>query len=451
MQTFASLTLAALGALALSAAQAAAPETRSAPDGPHFDSSEELPASVGYDDAYALYEVKLGGLPITEAEQLTRWQDELKAGRARAGVLAGSYLAYRALIPADCVVARETLQRADQLGSDQAPWALARLAENVSCGPVERAQWEPWLKKAVTLDYLSAAQRLIMLYGGEGANADPMQRYLYARVAGGYWQALSNNKTQPPSNDYSPAALVELEKPLSAADRARAQAAAEKLLATMLKRHERFANVTPVEFDRGGASGKVSNAWVGYTVDYRHECQWNLAGNCKGAQRLAFLDLTNKSANFLACKVALTTKDFVSAAPVIVDREVLVGPGATRRLILSDTTVQPDKKAMVVNCASIADLAANNTAAKCRAKLKSALNANDFYPPSAQARGIEGNAVVRYWIPADSNSPADLEIQNSSGDPGLDDAAVAMVRSGEFTKDCDYALGSIKIAFKLNN
>ena len=59
--------------------------------------------------------------------------------------------------------------------------------------------------------------------------------------------------------------------------------------------------------------------------------------------------------------------------------------------------------------------------------------------------------MVRYWVPPGSNVPVDAEIVSSSGYPALDDAAIDTIRSGKFTKDCDYGLSSIRIAFKLQD
>ena len=39
----------------------------------------------------------------------------------------------------------------------------------------------------------------------------------------------------------------------------------------------------------------------------------------------------------------------------------------------------------------------------------------------------------------------------SSGYPALDAAAIDTIRSGHFKSDCDYGLGSIRIAFKLQD
>ena len=50
---------------------------------------------------------------MSPADQVTRWLDELKAGRARAGALVGSHLTYLALTASDCAAARDALTRAD--------------------------------------------------------------------------------------------------------------------------------------------------------------------------------------------------------------------------------------------------------------------------------------------------------------------------------------------------
>ena len=450
-----SLLLAAALVATTAAAQSTSPPASApaaASAGPKFATSDQLPDSLGYDDAFALYEIRLGGVPITEEQQVVRWQLELKGGRARAGTLVGSYLAYRALTPADCAVARDALLKADELGSDQAPWALAALSQNQSCGTPDRAQLERWLRKSVTLDNLAAALRLIEFYAPGDGKGDPVQRYIYARVAGGYAEAVSGNaaSTQAGSG-YDAAALLAMEKELSAADRTRATGEAAKILAEMLKRHERFAHVQPVEFARGNAGGKAGHEFVASTLDYRHECQWNLRGNCRGAQRLAFIEITSKSAEFLSCKAALHANSFSDGATADLTREFLIGPKAARKLALGDINDQPDKKAIAVNCVPLPDLAANASAHKCRAKLSGSIDVENYYPSSARDRGIEGTAVVRYFVPPGATAVSDAEIETSSGDATLDDAALATIRSGKFVNECAYGLSSIRIAFKLSN
>jgi len=391
---------------------------------------------------------------MTAADQVTRWLDELKAGRARAGALVGSQQSYLALTASDCAAARDALTRADELGSDQAPWQLAQLGENRSCGEPDLAAMERWLKKAVTLDYLPAAQKLIQLYSPTGSKTDAVQQYVYARVAGGYWEAVYGKQGNPGSRaGFDAATLQEMEKTLSAADRKRAEAEATQILTQMLKRHDRFTPAHPQEFSRGGKAAKASSGWgfVSSTLDYYHECAWNLANNCRGAQRLAYVDIINNDQNFMSCKAELKTRDFVTGKVASLSREILMGPSATRRLVVGDVYEQPDKSAMTVSCTAVPKLVENAAAGRCRARLEGSIDAQQFYPASARNAGIEGGAVVRYWVPPGSNVPVDAEIVSSSGYPALDDAAIDTIRSGKFAKDCDYGLSSIRIAFKLQD
>jgi TonB family protein len=450
MQTQAILLAAFVAASTTAIAQApAAPAaTNPASAGPSFSLSDDIPNPEGYGDAYSLDEIRFGGKSYTEEQQVERWQAELAAGRARAGVLVGAYTAYRALTPSDCENARAALTMADELGSDQAAWQLAQLAGNATCGTVDRAQLERWLKKAVTLDYPRAAEDLIIFYrNGTEPNAK-VQQYIYARVAAGYWEA---NKLTVAREGFDATALQEMEKTLSAADRSRADSEAASILAAMLKRHERFVTVPPAEFARGDAGGKAS--YVGYSVDYRHECQWNLKNNCRGAQRLAYVEVTNKNKEFVACKLELRGRDFVTgtAEAEPARRQVLIGPQASRKLLLTDVNDNPDKKSLTATCTPMPKLAANLAAGKCKAKLQGSIDVERFYPDAARARGTEGSTVVRYWVPPGADVPTDAEIVTSSGDATLDDAAIATIRSGKFASDCDYGLSSIRNALKLQN
>jgi len=454
MQTQAILLVALVAASTTAIAQSpAAPAPAPAPvnpasAGPAFNLSDDIPNPEGYGDTYSLDEIRYGGKSYTEEQQVARWQAELAAGRARAGVLVGAYTAYRALTPTDCDAARVALTKADELGSDQAAWQLAQLAGNATCGALDRAQLERWLKKAVTLDYPRAAEDLVVFYrNGTEPNAK-VQQYIYSRVAAGYWEA---NKLTVPREGFDAAALQEMEKNISAADRTRAEAEAASILAAMLKRHQRFGTLPPLEFARGDAGGKAS--YVGYTVDYRHECQWNLKNNCRGAQRLAYVEVTNKNAEFVACTLEMRVRDFVTgtAETEPARRQVLIGPHASRKLLLTDVNDNPDKKSVTAACKPVPKLAANLAAGKCKAKLQGNIDVERFYPEAAKARGTEGSTVVRYWLPPGSDVPTDAEIVTSSGDMTLDSAAIATIQSGKFASDCGYGLSSIRIAFKLQN
>jgi TonB family protein len=275
---------------------------------------------------------------------------------------------------------------------------------------------------------------------------------VYARVAAGYWESVFPNDARPAgATGFDVTALQAIEKTLAPEDLKRAEAEATKILTAMMKRHERFKPVQAQEFSRGGQGAKSSRGtgFVAFTSDYHHECAWNLVANCRGAQRLAYVDVSNNEKDFMSCKAELRAKDFVTGEPDVLTREVLIGPKVTRRLVLGDVYEQPDKAAMIVNCKAIPKLAENAAAGKCRARLKGTIDAQQFYPTSAKQQGIEGSAVVRYFVPPGGEEPVDAEIAQSSGYPMLDAAAIDTIRSAKFSSDCDYGLASIRIAFKL--
>ena len=130
-------------------------------------------------------------------------------------------------------------------------------------------------------------------------------------------------------------------------------------------------------------------------------------------------------------------------------RQVLLGPAAKRRLLLGDVNDLPDKKALMATCGPCricrqsARRQVPRQAAGQRRRGKVSIR------KSARNRGIEGSTVVRYWVPPSPTWPPTPKSPRSSGDASLDDAAIATVRSGKFSSECDYGLSSIRIAFKL--
>jgi TonB family protein len=359
----------------------------------------------------------------------------------------GAYLSYRALSPADCEAARSALLKAEELGNDLAAWKLAQLASNDTCGELNYAERERWLTKAAVLDNPFAVLALMNQYANSDEPEAKVQRYVYARVAAGYWDKVQPSTARP---RFDAAALQEMEQGLSAADRSRAEAEAATILQQMLKRHERFVAAKPVEFARGSAGARAE--WTGWQSDYRNECQWNLKNNCRGTQRLTYVELTSRNQEFLSCRIELRERDFVNGKPVAtpLSRQVLIGPQATRKLLLGDVNGEPDKKSLSATCTPVPKLADNAAAGKCRAKLQGSVDVERFYPESAKRNGIEGSAVVRYWVPPGSDELTDAEIASSSGNGDLDLAAINTLRSSRFTHECDYGLGSVRISFKLS-
>ena len=140
-------------------------------------------------------------------------------------------------------------------------------------------------------------------------------------------------------------------KVAAAADRKRAETEATRILTQMLKRHERFTPVQPAGIQPrrpGRRRLHVAGASPRSTLDYHHECAWNLVSNCRGAQRLAYVDLSNNEQDFMSCKAELRRRISSPARPPIFPASRSSGPKATRRLVLGDVYEQPDKSAMTL-------------------------------------------------------------------------------------------------------
>jgi hypothetical protein len=222
----------------------------------------------------------------------------------------------------------------------------------------------------------------------------------------------------------------------------------------MLKRHERFTPARPQEFSRGGQGPKASkgSGFVAYTLDYHHECAWNLVGNCRGAQQLAFLDVSNRGEEFMGCKAELRSKDFVTGKPGTLTRQMLVGPKATRRLVLGDVNEQPDKGAISVTCKAIPKLAE-----KCRGRevpsatrghyrratvfTRRPREARDWRVMRSSAIGCRLAAIHRPMPRSRVRAVIPSWMQRPSTPFAADTSAM----------NAKYGLGSIRIAFKLQD
>ena len=243
-----------------------------------------------------------------------------------------------------------------------------------------------------------------------------------------------------------------MEKTLSAADRKRAESEATVILTQMLKRHERFKPQSPQEFARGGQNAKSSKGWgfAASTIDYHHECAWNLVANCRGAQRLAFVDVSNNEQEFMACKADLRSKDFVTQtvdtlsrsarwtqgyAPIDPGRRVpAAGQERDRRELQGHSQVRRERRGRQVS--------------REARRAPSTHSSSIRYPPSARA-SREMRSCATGWprtaaVPRTPKSCVPAVTR-------LDAAAIDTIRSGHFKSDCDYGLGSIRIAFKLQD
>ena len=374
---------------------------------------------------------------------LKRWETQATAGRARAASLTGRYWLER--VPQDsanCAKAIDAFQRAEKLGSNEAPAWLGHLYRRLDCPQRDVKTGIEWLRKAVPLATFGTAAELYHLYAAEDApERDAVQAYAYARVAAA-GNELSTGELSSEEFLKNVAARLDAKQLKAANDQA------DKLLAAIGQRRDALTAAPREEKLKPAASGP---GWAAGLVgfDDLRECAANIAGNCKGVRRVAFLDATNRGSEYLRCKLSLDHRDFGTDARQTLERETLLPPQATRRLVLGrigEVSVGGDLRA---ECTPLPGLAANVTAGKCKARTTGVPSIDDFYPPGSRARNEEGSVRLWAYMAQKEGHPALVELMGSSGFPELDRAGIQMGSYMAFATDCEQGYLPFVITFKL--
>jgi hypothetical protein len=123
-----------------------------------------------------------------------------------------------------------------------------------------------------------------------GLRSDPVQQYLYARVAAGYWKPSTRTTANAIARSrFDAGALQEMEKvPVCSGSQAcRYGSGADPGADAEAARAFTPVPRAGIQPRRPGAKASKGYGFVASTIDYHHECAWNLAANCRGAQRLA--------------------------------------------------------------------------------------------------------------------------------------------------------------------
>jgi TonB family protein len=381
----------------------------------------------------------------TAEANLERWTAQANAGRARAATIIGRFWLER--IPENqenCAKAIEWLQKADKLGSNEAPGWLGHVYRRFDCPQRNLATAAEWLRKAVPLRTYGAAGDLLDIYGAEGTpEYDVTQAYLYSRVA-------------TPEVALTPAATELQERQaallgkLDEAQRKSAGEAADKLLADIDRRRLAMSAAPSEEKLKASASGSGWNVGLVAFDDLR-ECAANTTRNCRGVRRLAYLDAQNKSAEYQRCNFTLDHREFATGNLATLTRETLLPPKSTRRLIMGRVGEVANSRDLRGECKPIPGLAANVAAGKCKAVTTGVPSVADFYPPGSRRRNEEGRVLLYVWMDKQEGQPAIVELMGSSGYPELDQAGVKMGSYMAFRSECDYGWLPFAVGFRLQD
>jgi len=410
---------------------------------PIFSRSDPNPTAVdpGFE---TLPWLDTGDFQAPDAEaNLKRWDSQTEAGRARAASLTGRYWLERVpQDPANCAKAIDAFQKAAKLGSNEAPAWLGHLYRRLDCPQRDVKAGIDWLRKAVQLATFGTAAELYHLYSSDDApEKDLAQAYAYARVAAA-GNELSTGELS--SEEF----LKNIASKLDAKQLKAANDQADKLLAATSQRRDALTAAPREEKLKAQASG--SNWTMGLVgFDDLRECAANTAGNCKGVRRVAFVDAANRGTEYLRCKLTLEHRDFGTGAKQTLERDTLLPPNSTRRLIIGRVGEVGANGDLRADCTPLAGLAASVTSGQCKAKTTGVPSIDDFYPAGSRAREEEGSVRLWAYMAQKEGHPAVVELMGSSGYPELDRAGIQMGTYMAFATECDQGYLPFVITFKL--
>lgn len=379
----------------------------------------------------------------TAESNLERWALQANAGRARAALITGRYwLDQIPRDPQNCAKAIEWLQKADKLGSNEAAGWLGHVYRRFDCQQRNLATAATWLRKAVPLRTFGAAGDLRDLYSqADAPEHDAQQAYVYARVA---------MPEAAVTGDTTGAQAIEasIGDQLGAGQRKSATEEADKLLAAIDRRRAALTAAPREEKLKPQASGAGWNVGVVAYDDLR-ECAANTSDNCKGVRRLAYFDAANRGDEYLRCKLSLDHREFGTGKPGTHERETLLAPKSTRRLVAGRVGEVGGNADLRVACTPVAGLAADVAAGRCKANATGVPSAADFYPPASRARGDEGRVLLAVFIAKQDGHADIVELLGSSGFPDLDAAGLRMGSYMAFHTDCERGYMPIAVSFRL--
>jgi TonB family protein len=331
--------------------------------------------------------------PEEKQRAVANWESQAQAGSARAAALAGEALWREPALNA-CPRAETLLMRAVELGAREAPYLLGVYYRDAPCAKRKRKEARAWFDKALEL--------------GD------------ARAVG------ASGRSIPADEAYRARLEVAQRVPTDGA-----------LL-------EQPVMMAPPSDAKRGWSFKLDR------VDHTRQCALNLVQNCRGVPFAARVSLTNTLESYLLCRIKISYAAFGTGEPRSHERSAVVAPSGSREVFAGEVDNEIPQDGAVADCAPLTpDPLTMAPDELCRAKLIDVIRLDEFYPPAALQREIEGDVSIRVFVQHSGERPTDVEVATSSSQPLLDQAALKAMRRQRFSSNCDNAFGTFRLGFKL--
>lgn len=344
-----------------------------------------------------------------------------EAGDAEAALRLGNDAASIMRGQPDCPAALQWYRRAGELGLHEGYYRLGIVLSRGQCGQ-DLAQAQQLFATASRTGHVTAMKEVARshLFGHAGS-PDYAQAYVYERL---YQQLGGITDT--------PAPLAFARRHMSPEQLAAADAEVARQEPVLRELGMRSSQSTVRQVALGDPPPDAGWAYSLTMTDHTGNCASNYLQKCDYVPFQTVLALSNKGESTLACSLQLALHPFGEPAPRLLERRIVMLPGASRSHGIGNLAGSIDEAGSSLGC----EVVARPSVADGTCAMQLPPGAGPEYPAGARRRGQSGLVRVEFIVPQTRARPSQVAVIGSSGVEELDKAAVDFLSATIIHTNC---------------
>lgn len=344
-----------------------------------------------------------------------------EAGNAEAALRLGNDAASIFRQQPDCPAAIRWYRRAGELGLDEGYYRLGIALSRGRCSQ-DLPQAQQVFALAAKTGHVTALKELARFHlFGHAGSPDYPQAYLNERL----YQGLAG------IND-TPGPLAFARRHMSPEQVAAADAEVARQAPVLRDLRIRASQGTVRQISLGAAPADTRWSHSLTMTDVTGACARNYLQKCDYVPFQTVLALANSSESTLACALRLTFDPFGEDGPGVIERRIVMLPGASRRHGIGNLAGSVDAAGSSLQC----EVVEKPSVADGTCTMQLPPGAGPTYPPAALRRGLSGVVRVEFLVPETRARPSQVSVVTSSRIESLDQAAVEFISNTVIHTNC---------------
>jgi TonB family protein len=344
-----------------------------------------------------------------------------EAGDAEAALRLGNEAASILREQPDCPAAIRWYRRAGELGVAEGYYRLGIVLSRGKCSQ-DLAQAQQLLAMAAKTGHVMALKELArsQLFGHAGSPDYP-QAYVNERL----YQELGGIED-------TPAPLAFARRNMSPEQLAAADAEVVSQEPVLRELRIRASQSTVRQVALGDPPADAGWSYLLTMTDRTDDCASNFLQKCDYVPFQTVLALTNKGESTLVCSLRLTLHPFGEPEPRVLERRIVMLPGASRSHGVGNLAGRVDAARSSLGC----QIVETPSVADGTCVMQLPPGAGPVYPAGALRRGQSGVVRVELLVPGTTARPSQAAVVASSGFEDLDKAAVDFLSGTVMQTNC---------------